>query len=83
MFDRENEWKLNPEGQKGVTQYAPAISWRGHKKYDYLPDKAICVGHFAKHRQHNERKEFHIASVFLVTFHTVPGDLEVWPTFKL
>ena len=32
MYDRENERKLNPEGRKGITLYAPAISWRGHKK---------------------------------------------------
>ena len=33
MYDRENERKLNLEGRKGVTLYAPAISWRGHKNY--------------------------------------------------
>ena len=39
MHDRENERKLNPEGmnrmtegQKWVTLYASAISWRGHKE---------------------------------------------------
>ena len=31
MYEKENEWKLNPEGRKGVTLYAPAISLRGHK----------------------------------------------------
>ena len=40
MYDLDNERKLNPErrndgrteGRKGVTLYAPAILWRGHKK---------------------------------------------------
>ena len=39
MSDRENERKLNPKGQndgmmegrKGVSLYASAILWRGHK----------------------------------------------------
>ena len=31
MHDRDNERKLNPEWRKGVTLYAPAILWQGHK----------------------------------------------------
>ena len=50
MYDRENERKLNPEGQKCVTLYAPAISWRGHKKFqNNLTSKLLVCERRSRH----------------------------------
>ena len=43
MYDLDNERKLNPEWRKGVTLYAPAILWRGHKKMCLNTDSQTAI----------------------------------------
>ena len=43
MHIRGNERKLNPEWRKGVTLYAPAISWQGQKSFRCPTPRGIAL----------------------------------------